>query len=120
MDTRTAAAVTLTPRKLASIRCIVTSARGWFRPVRSVRADLVDLLADDERARQQLALTQSAYAQLIAAARAGVAAELRGDPDAWLFVRHLLAARGQLPSAGAVPEQLLADARTNLSLAATR
>jgi hypothetical protein len=57
------------------------------------------------------------YADLLAAARASVAAAARGDADPVAYVRSLLAYRGQLPPDGASPLVILADARTALHLA---
>ena len=62
------------------------------------------------------AIVQAEYAELLAAARAAVAAERNGDTDPLAYVRGLLAERGQLPSPGAVPVQVVADARSALCL----
>ncbi len=56
------------------------------------------------------------YAELLAATRAAVAAERNGDADPLGYVRGLLAERGQLPAPGAVPVQVVADARAALCL----
>ncbi|MEV7012016.1 ATP-binding protein [Streptosporangium sp. NPDC051022] len=58
--------------------------------------------------RDELVLLQSAHTALLAAARATVAAERRGEADPVAHLRYLLAETGQLPSAGALPARLLA------------
>jgi len=50
------------------------------------------------------------YAELLAAARAAVAAADRDDGDPAGWVRAVLEARGQLPAPGTRPEQVAADA----------
>ena len=50
------------------------------------------------------------YAELLAAARAAVAAAARGDSDPAGWVRAVLEARRQLPAPGARPDQVAADA----------
>ena len=62
------------------------------------------------------AIVQAEYAELLAAARAAVAAERNGDTDPLAYVRGLLAERGPLPPPGAVPVQVVADARSALCL----
>ena len=57
------------------------------------------------------------YAELLAAARAAVAAAARGDADPVGWVRGVLADRGQLPEPGARPSQVVADARSAMQLA---
>lgn len=57
------------------------------------------------------------YAELLAAARASVAAAARGDSDPVAWVRGVLEDRGQLPGPGARPSQVVADARSALRLA---
>ncbi|MGV9596087.1 ATP-binding protein [Streptosporangium sandarakinum] len=57
----------------------------------------------------RLALLQATYVQLLAAARACVAAERLGEADPVGYVRELLADNGQLPPVGARPSHLLAD-----------
>jgi hypothetical protein len=66
--------------------------------------------------RTLLALTRARYAELLAAARAAVAAERSGDADPLGYVRAALAERGQLPPPGAVALQVVADARSALCL----
>ncbi|MDR8415084.1 hypothetical protein MTP10_40935 [Nonomuraea sp. 3-1Str] len=58
--------------------------------------------------RDQAALLASEYAELLAAARASVAAAALGEGDPLIHVRHVLARHGQLPPAGARPVVLLA------------
>lgn len=66
--------------------------------------------------RTQLALTRARYAELLAAARAAVAAERNGDADPLGWIRGLLAERGQLPAPGAAARHVVADARSALCL----
>ncbi|MFD8564951.1 ATP-binding protein [Streptosporangium canum] len=61
---------------------------------------------------QRLALLEAVHSQLLAAARAAVAAERRGEPDPVAHLRYLLAETGQLPPAGARPSHLLAGTAT--------
>jgi hypothetical protein len=58
--------------------------------------------------RDRLVLLAAEHAELLAAARASVAAEQLGEADPLIHLRHVLASRGQLPPAGARPVQLLA------------
>ncbi|MEV4249326.1 hypothetical protein AB0J63_38665 [Streptosporangium canum] len=59
--------------------------------------------------REDLVVLVAAYAELLAAARATVAAAEQGEVDPLVHVRHALAAHGQLPPAGARPVVLLAQ-----------
>jgi hypothetical protein len=68
----------------------------------------VMLLADDLQARSRLAMVHAADADLLAAARASVAADRDGEPDPLASIRMLLAERGQLPPDDMRPAQLLA------------
>ncbi|GGK94251.1 hypothetical protein Ppa06_64600 [Planomonospora parontospora subsp. parontospora] len=61
---------------------------------------------------EELVLLRTRYGQLLAAARAAVAAERLGEPDPVAHVRYLLAETGQLPVAGARPSHLLAGTPT--------
>jgi hypothetical protein len=73
--------------------------------------------AELDAARTRLALTRAAYAELLAAARAAIAADridAGTDPLGW--VRGVLADHGQLPPDGADPVQVVADARSALVL----
>jgi hypothetical protein len=54
-------------------------------------------------------LLEVAYAELLSAARAAVAAADAGDPDPLILLRHALARRRLLPPAGAAPSRLLAE-----------
>ena len=63
-----------------------------------------------------LAIVQAEYAELLAAARAAVAAERNGDADPLGYVRGVLAERGQLPPDGAAAVHVVADARMALCL----
>lgn len=58
----------------------------------------------------QTALLLAEHAELLAAARAAVAAADLGETDPLVHVRHALAAHGQLPAPGTSPAQLLAQA----------
>ncbi len=60
---------------------------------------------------------RAGYAELLAAARASVAAAARGDADPVVWVRGVLQDRGQLPAPGARPSQVVADARAAMQLA---
>lgn len=70
-----------------------------------IAAELLDEL---ERARMREALARVEHADLVAAARATLAA---GDGrDCLTFLRHELDERGQLPEPGDTPGRILADA----------
>ncbi|WP_188188081.1 hypothetical protein [Nonomuraea sp. SYSU D8015] len=58
----------------------------------------------------QAALLVAEHAELLAAARAAVAAAERDEPDPLVHVRHVLTAHDQMPAPGAHPAQLLAQA----------
>jgi hypothetical protein len=73
---------------------------------------------DLEEALSKLAVTVADYAALLAAGRAAVAAAAASENDPLVYVRSLLAARGQLPPDGASPLVVLADARSALNMAA--
>uniref|UniRef100_UPI003F49B386 hypothetical protein n=1 Tax=Streptosporangium sp. CA-256172 TaxID=3240076 RepID=UPI003F49B386 len=55
-----------------------------------------------------LVLLVAEHAELLAAARATIAAAALGEGDPLIHLRHALAAHGQLPPAGARPVVLLA------------
>lgn len=65
----------------------------------------------------RLGLTVAGYCALIAACRASVAADARGDADPLAYVRHILAEHGQVPPEGTSPLAALADARSALCMA---
>lgn len=65
----------------------------------------------------RLGLLCADYAGLIAACRASVAAASLGAADPLVYVRDLLAGRGQLPGPGASPLTVLADRRAALHMA---
>jgi hypothetical protein len=74
--------------------------------------------ADREAAaRSGAAVLRAGYAELLAAARAAVAAAARGDADPVAWVRGVLSDHGQLPEPGARPAQVVADARSAMRLA---
>ncbi|MEV4364594.1 hypothetical protein [Nonomuraea sp. NPDC049625] len=60
--------------------------------------------------REELVMLAAAYSELLAAARASVAAAELGEADPLVYVREHLAEHGQLPLAGARPVRLLAQA----------
>jgi hypothetical protein len=64
----------------------------------------------------QMALVRADYARLLTAARACVAAERDGLNDPLIFVRELLAERGQLPLPDLSVPQLLAAVPADLCL----
>lgn len=57
----------------------------------------------------QAALLAAEHAELLAAARATVAAAELGEADPLIHLRHTLAAHGQLPAPGDQPAHLLAQ-----------
>jgi hypothetical protein len=60
--------------------------------------------------RNELVLLAAAYSELLAAARASVAAAALGEADPLVYVREHLAEHGQVPPLGARPSRLLAQA----------
>jgi hypothetical protein len=76
------------------------------------------LLFEVEQARVRDGLVRVAYAGLLGAARATVAACDRGEADPLVHLRHELDRYGQLPPAGVAPAQLLADAAGTSALLA--
>jgi hypothetical protein len=66
---------------------------------------------------ERLALLRAEYAQLIAAARATVAAARAGASDPLVYVEAELARHGGLPPQGASVPTVLADACTAMMLA---
>jgi hypothetical protein len=74
-------------------------------------------VADREAGPWSAAAVRAGYAELLAAARASVAAAARGDADPVAWVRGVLEDRGQLPEPGARPAQVVADARSAMRLA---
>lgn len=73
-------------------------------------ADLPVLLAEIERLRWVPALTHEWYVNLLAAARATVAADRDGESDPLLYLRDELDAYGQLPVRDRLPTDLLGRA----------
>jgi len=71
-------------------------------------ADVPVLLAEIGRLRSLLALGRAQYADLLAAARATVAAARDGEADPLYYIRDELAARGQLPPRHMHAAELLA------------
>lgn len=74
----------------------------------NARDDALALLGELRRTRLTLGLLRGEYANLLAAARATVAAHRDGEADALGYLRDELDAHGQLPSAEQHPAQLLA------------
>jgi hypothetical protein len=72
-------------------------------------ADIPVLLAEIDRCRTLLALTRARHHDLLAAARATVAAYRDGEADPLWYVRDELAANGQLPPAHLHATALLAQ-----------
>ena len=73
-------------------------------------ADIPILIAEVHRGRSLLALTRAEYANLLAAARATLAADRDGEHDPLYYLRDELAAHGQLPPKHLHPVELLAQA----------
>lgn len=71
-------------------------------------ADIPVLLAEVHRGRSLLALTRAEHADLLAAARATLAADRDGETEPLYYLRDELAARGQLPPKHLRPVELLA------------
>ena len=68
-------------------------------------------------AEDRLALLQTRYAELAAAARATIAAARAGLPDPLAYLEAELASHGGLPPEDATVLAVLADARTAMALA---
>ncbi len=79
-------------------------------------ASIASHVADREAGPWSAAAVRAGYAELLAAARASVAAAARGDADPLSWVRGVLEDRGQLPAPGARPAQVVADARAAMRL----
>jgi hypothetical protein len=77
------------------------------------------LIDDLEQARTREAVLRTHYLRLLTAARATVAADSVGAPDALAFLTHELAERGQLPEDGEAVQRILGDARTAAALLAS-
>lgn len=60
-------------------------------------ADIPVLLAEIDRTRSMLAFSRAKYADLLAAARATLAADRDGESEPLLYLRDELDAHGQLP-----------------------
>ena len=73
-------------------------------------ADIPVLIAEIHRGRSLLSLTRAEYADLLAAARATLAAHRDGEHDPLYYLRDELAAHGQLPPKHLHPAELLAQA----------
>jgi hypothetical protein len=75
------------------------------------------LAGELETARIRAGVLAAKYAGLLAHVRAAIAAEQAGAPDPLGWLRADLAGQGQLPPAGAVPQQVAADAAAALAMA---
>ena len=71
---------------------------------------LTALRTEIDRLRSLLALARVRYANLLAAARATLAADRDGEADPLFYLRDELAAHGQLPPARLHAPELLAQA----------
>lgn len=71
-------------------------------------ADIPVLLAEVHRGRTLLALTRAEHADLLAAARATIAAARDGEAEPLYYLHDELDARGQLPPRHLHPAELLA------------
>jgi hypothetical protein len=70
--------------------------------------DMGRLIAEVRRLRHARAIETAEHAELLAAARAALAAETDREADPLGYLRDLLTAHGQLPAPGQNPAQLLA------------
>jgi hypothetical protein len=70
--------------------------------------DMGRLLGEVRRLRHARAIEQAEHADLLAAARATLAAARDGEADPLYYLRDALDAHGQLPGVGQHPVQLLA------------
>jgi len=98
----------LTHDELAVIRGLVLGAQHAGAPLAAAGYSLAALVNDDEEARHRLDLLHAEHRELLTASRAAVAAARDGAEDPLIFVRDVLAKRGQLPPAGMRPPQILA------------
>src|SRR6266536_1677551 len=98
----------LTHDQFNVVRGLVLGAQHAASPLAAARYSLTALVDDDTEARHRLALLRAEHAELLAAARAAVAAARDGAEDPLFYIRDVLAGRGQLPAEGVRPEQLLA------------
>jgi hypothetical protein len=97
----------LTPEDLAAIDRRLNSA-GLFAA--HAYTDVTRLLAEVRRLRLALAVQRGEHANLLAAARATIAAARDHEPDPLGYLRDELDAHGQLPAAQQHASQLLAFA----------
>ncbi|WP_019635078.1 hypothetical protein [Actinomadura atramentaria] len=81
---------------------------GAAAAVAAAQAETVVLADQLAQTRQALRLLQADHAELLAHARAVVAAAGRGDLDPVAILSGLLEERGQLPAPGQSPRSLLA------------
>lgn len=72
-------------------------------------ADLPVLVEEIHRLRSLPILTRTHYVNLLAAARAAVAADRDGEPDPLLYLRDELHPYAQMPPRGHLPHDLLAS-----------
>jgi hypothetical protein len=95
----------LSTEELTAIQCRLGSA-GLFAT--HAHTDLTRLLAEVRRLRLALAVQRGEYANLLAAARATIAATRDHENDPLGYLRDELDAHGQLPTTEQHPAQLLA------------
>lgn len=74
--------------------------------MRTALSDIPPLLIEIRHAGWLLTLTRTRYANLLAAARAAVAADWEGEPDPLLYVRDELRSRDQMPPRDLLPRDL--------------
>jgi hypothetical protein len=99
------------PLDLDAVRAHLHEARAARVPsvLWVVVADVPLLLAEIDRLRSLLALARAQHANLLAAARATLAADRDGEADPLLYVRDELAEHGQLAARHLHPGRLLAQ-----------
>jgi hypothetical protein len=88
----------------ARVRLITSGDVGELRQLAPTRD------ADARDAKQQLAVLQAAYANLLAAARAALAAHRDGEAEPWSYLEHELAENAQLAAEGQRTPQPMGDA----------
>jgi hypothetical protein len=98
VDLQEAAARNLTARDiLTELSAAIPPLSAVWRLLDAAFADTTALSAEIIRLAAQLLDQRRAYADLLAAARATLAADRDGEPDAFYYLRDELSARGQLP-----------------------
>lgn len=95
------------PRDLDTIRAALTDPD---LPTDEAAPLARELFAELERTRTRESLLRVEHANLVAAARATLAAVADGDEEPTLHLHHELDTHGQSPAPGQHPNQILADA----------